>query len=113
MYVGDTKTFAIAVTQDGAPVNVSGWSFAFSAAVSLTASDPPPLGFVVANASFTITNGASGLVTMTIPKTATSGLNLTKSTAFYYALVGTETGGAVHTLASGSLALMLGADDVL
>jgi hypothetical protein len=112
MYVGDTKTINLAVTQNATPVDISTWTFEFAAATALHPS-PAPVGFTVDNAGFQILDGPGGLASVTIPSAATSGLNLQTDTLFYYSFVGTEQNLAVHTLAVGSLAIRLGADDVV
>jgi hypothetical protein len=112
LYVGDVKTFDVAVTVDGAAANISGWTFKFAAATSLD-KNFPGVTFSVDNTGFTITDAPTGRVRGVIPASKTLALSLKKDTSFHFSVVGIETNGAPHTLVTGALPVRLAADDML
>jgi hypothetical protein len=112
MYVGESKLFNLAVTQDGTPINIDGWTFRLVGVSSLQPT-PAPLSFVVTNSGFSIVDAPNGKATMTIADGDTTGFTLARDTLFLFSVRGTEPGGAKHLLAAGEILLKLSADSLV
>ena len=111
MFIGDTKHFDITVTQSGAPIDITGWIFQFVAIASLVRKSAPN-ALKVENMAFTITDAPNGKAKLIIAPALTIALNLERDAIYSFALRGTESGGATHTLSIGHIMFILTADGV-
>ena len=106
MFRGDTAVLDLAVTTNGAPTDITAWSFWLTAKVEPT--DPDPGVFRVTNTDFTILSAPAGTVRCKILPAKTSGLQITSDTTYSFDIRGKESTNDVHTLANGTIKVLLG-----
>jgi hypothetical protein len=94
---GDDWTIKLVITSNGAPVNITGYSFWFTLKVDIDSADP---GNLQVTASSTGSNATSGILYINVNRTLTA--NLVPQT-YNYDVQQIDTGNKVQTLLIGKV----------
>jgi len=109
MIRGDNQQFTIAaqVTAGGVTTipDISSWTIWMTGKLDKADSDAEALFQIKTPTEIEITDGAGGIAVATLPTTATS--SLTGTTVVYFDVQGKEGGGAIHTLAIGTIKVLV------
>lgn len=106
MFRGDTFKWDLAVTQGGSPVDITGWVLWMTAKLDpLTPDASAQFKKQSPSTGITITSAVGGLARITVDPADTT--SLTDTTTLFFDVQGKESGGAIHTLASGTLKVLV------
>jgi hypothetical protein len=104
MWRGRSQQFDIAITLDGAPVNVTGWTFRLTVKVSPGDSDADAV-FQVTDEDFSRTNPATGLVSCLVRAAKTAALQIRRDRTYFFDVQGKDGGDGVYPVAGGQLTI--------
>lgn len=101
MYRGDTLPFRVTVTNVGEPVNLSGCTFTMTAKYDISDTDVNAVFSITSPAYIVITDAINGIISVTIPPSATSSLP-PRTVRLYYDIQMID-GANIYTVTSGFL----------
>lgn len=103
MYRGDTYPFRVEVTNAGSPVNLSGCTFTMTGKYDITDTDGNAVFSISSPTYIIITDATEGILSITIPPSATS--SLPPRTVMLYYDIQMIDGTNVYTISSGFLTI--------
>jgi len=108
MIRGDTLTLDLVVTQDGAPIDLTGSTMWMTAKLSANDLDVDAVFQVTSPTNITFTNAALGMARIQVPPAKTSGLTILAGKTLYafYDIQLQFASGSVHTVDGGAVTII-------